>query len=215
MRASSTSTIAPGLHCRSAARNSRLYPVAHMRLPRRSQAQEQHPRPAAARSADDVTEIKIEGDEYSIVGNGLCEYLVIAGRFQSNFAHMHGVVPLASQPIAYRRRQVHIEQKAHRRLDRSDLLARQPRRIRECLANVLRFEVGIVPQDLVTRDALRDQPDNQPDGDAQASYASATTHLAGLEGNPIQTAQDGRRWLRFALSRHLGARLSVRSTRSI
>jgi hypothetical protein len=69
------------------------------------------PRPAGG--ADDVPEIKVEGDEDAILCDRTDEKIPIGQCADADIARMDCVVTLSPQPVRHCRRQVHIEQKPH------------------------------------------------------------------------------------------------------
>lgn len=52
----------------------------------------------------------------------------------------------------------------------------------ESLADVLGFEVGVLPEDLLVRYSVGDQSQNGGDGDAKPADAGHASHLLGIDG---------------------------------
>jgi hypothetical protein len=134
-----------------------------------------------------VSEVEIEREGDSILGQSLREDLIVGRSLQPLLAQMDGIVTMTAQPLDDAPIHAHVGEESHAsRLARADFLARQPGRILKRPLKVRSLEVGIPRKDLLNGGAVRDLRDNHRHRDAHPPDTSATAHDFRIEGDVLK-----------------------------
>ena len=74
---------------------------------------ENHTCDATPGKRQDFAEVKVKGQDYSVLRDGFLEDLLVGHSLQALVAEVAGVVPLSPEPLDYTDVDAHVSEKAH------------------------------------------------------------------------------------------------------
>ena len=139
---------------------------------------------AGGRHRQQVGIVQIHRNDDPLIPSAKIEDGLIGGCRVVDVAGVQGIMAFISQPLSDARRDRHVQQQAHDlrgvRRQGEGFFAGEPCGVLDGLANVFRFEVGVVLQDLLSALAGSQEIQDQVDGDSQAPNTGPAAELLGI-----------------------------------